>query len=52
MKKTYINPEMEVVEVKACQPLLTESLGFGEPTSNVDVHELEDFDNVLNQMGM
>jgi len=44
MKKTYINPKMEVVEVKACQPLLTASLGFGEPTSTVDARELEDFD--------
>ena len=43
MKKTYINPKMEVVEVKACQPLLTASLGFGEPTSTVDARELEDF---------
>ena len=58
MKKRYVNPEMEVVEVKACQPLLTASLGFGEPTGTVDVREFEGFDelgnfeDLMKQMGL
>ncbi|MBQ9231916.1 MAG: hypothetical protein IJ190_12190 [Prevotella sp.] len=47
MKKTYINPEMEVVELKANQPLLVDSLGFGDPTDQVDSRELDELDFLL-----
>ncbi len=45
MKKTYINPEMEVIEVKADQTLLAGSpIPIGGSTDTVDTRELEDFD--------
>ena len=50
MKKTYINPEMEVVVLNAHQMLLAGSaLSIGGSTDTVDSHELEDFNNLLNQ---
>ena len=46
MKKTYINPEMEVIEVKADQTLLAGSPIpiSSDTTDTVDTRELEDFD--------
>ena len=46
MKKTYINPEMEVVELKMNCTLLAESqMGIGNPTDKMDAPEFdfEDF---------
>jgi len=48
MKKTYKNPEMEIIKLKIHQHLLdTSSRGFGEDvtdTSGADVREDEGFE--------
>jgi len=45
MKKTYINPEMEVIEVKADQTLLAGSpIPIGGSTDTVDTREYNPFD--------
>ena len=43
MKKTYINPEIEVVTVKS-QQLLAGSLGRGEGSLNPSQADARDFD--------
>ena len=43
MKKTYINPEIEVVTVKS-QQLLAGSLGRGEGSLNASQADARDFD--------
>ena len=43
MKKTYINPEIEVIKIKSVQMLTTSMEISGETTSTFDAREL-DFD--------
>ena len=46
MKKTYIAPEMEIVEMKVNQMLTTSSLGYGDPVDNASGAEAPELDNV------
>ena len=40
MKKTYINPEMEVVELNMIQPLMTTSMPLVDDTSIDDAGDI------------
>ena len=46
MKKTYIAPEMEIVEMKVNQMLTTSSLGYGSPVDNASGAEAPGMDDV------
>lgn len=46
MKKQYINPTMEIIEVVMEQAILTASVGFGDPLSG-DYAAAPEFDSEL-----
>jgi len=46
MKKQYINPTIEVIEIAMEQAILTASVGFGDPLSG-DNAAAPEFDSVL-----
>lgn len=54
MKKTYICPEMDVIELKNQQALLTASAGFGDPMSgdNAAAPEFDDELGVFGDLGL
>ena len=41
MKKTYINPTIEVINIETQQMLATSTMGFGESTSTMDSREAD-----------
>ncbi len=43
MKKEYIAPNMEIVEIKVNQMLTTSSLGWGDPVDNAGGAEAPGF---------
>lgn len=47
MKKTYINPKLEVIKIAVTQMLADSQLDFGDPVDNADGAESRetDFDN-------
>ena len=46
MKKIYIAPEMEIVEMKVNQMLTTSSLGYGSPVDNAGGAEAPEMDDI------
>ena len=44
MKKAYINPLMEIVNIETRQQVLTASVGFGEGTKNPGLSDARSFD--------
>ena len=46
MKKIYMTPEMEIVEMKVNQMLTTSSLGYGSPVDNAGGAEAPEMDDI------
>ena len=44
MKKTYINPELEVIKIATQQMLANSTLGYGDPVSTAEGAESRSFD--------
>ena len=44
MKKTYINPELEVIKIATQQMLANSTLGYGDPVSTASGAESRSFD--------
>ena len=44
MKKTYINPAMEVIKIGTQQMLAASKMDFGDPTSTMDSRSFYLFD--------